>query len=504
MAGLSDALIKDFVTVTNDSSEKQVSDGITVYGTVTRNGDKVYVKIDGSELLTPVSEAMDSKDKDRVMVLVKDHVATVVGNVTAPATNDTEALEKVNADIDKANEDIANVGEQVKKVDVRVDEANGRITSEIERANGVEGELHSMITQTADSIVAEVNRANAVEGELSSRIQQTVESIVAEVNRANEVEGNLNSRIEQTAEAITHRVSYTDFNGDTIASLINQTATKISMNAATFEFISNKCKIVDGALSVASLSFYDASTSKFLEAMEYDSERGCMVMKGSFGIAGDLFILNSGQIRTDQYVTKKQLTDVEDDIYTFIKNHLANQVGSATWNTIASNSWIVTSCGLSNSNGTVSIYGNHMKYSLSDRRLKEDVVDLDDRYIDLYKRLNPVVYAFHDDIPTTPGRHYGFIAQDVKKAVDESGVYEDKLRLVWPSEVDEEAHEDRYIDDVTWNLDYNELHALHVKYSHYLEKRISEQHEIIKALTERVEKLEETINHYKIGGNQNG
>ena len=60
---LSSDLISQFVKVTNDS--KKENNETTVYATVVYNG-KPYVKLDGSDLLTPISTTADVKDGERV------------------------------------------------------------------------------------------------------------------------------------------------------------------------------------------------------------------------------------------------------------------------------------------------------------------------------------------------------------------------------------------------------------------------------------------------------
>lgn len=84
---LSNDLISQFVKVTKD--EPTEDKGSTVYGEVVKHNGKDYVKIDGSDLLTPVSSASIVVDNgERVSVLIKDHNATVTGNITSPAGTD--------------------------------------------------------------------------------------------------------------------------------------------------------------------------------------------------------------------------------------------------------------------------------------------------------------------------------------------------------------------------------------------------------------------------------
>ena len=84
---LSTDLISQFVKVTKD--EAKDNKGSTVYGEVVKYNNKDYVKIDGSDLLTPVSSSsIVVDDGERVSILIKDHNATVTGNITSPAGTD--------------------------------------------------------------------------------------------------------------------------------------------------------------------------------------------------------------------------------------------------------------------------------------------------------------------------------------------------------------------------------------------------------------------------------
>lgn len=82
--GLSSDLISQFVKVTNDNVKRE-RETILTYGTTVKRGDILYVKIDGSDLLTPVTSTVNIRDGDRVTVTIKNHNATVTGNVTSPS-----------------------------------------------------------------------------------------------------------------------------------------------------------------------------------------------------------------------------------------------------------------------------------------------------------------------------------------------------------------------------------------------------------------------------------
>lgn len=80
---LSSELISQFAKITNDKTEvKQES---THYGTTVEYNGDIYVQLDGSDLLTPISTTADTKAGERVMVMIKNHTATVTGNLSSPA-----------------------------------------------------------------------------------------------------------------------------------------------------------------------------------------------------------------------------------------------------------------------------------------------------------------------------------------------------------------------------------------------------------------------------------
>ena len=97
----------------------------TVYGTVVTHNNTKYVKLDGSDVLTPVSSTTEIVDKDRVMVLVKNHTAVVTGNITTPAASSVvvkDAFNKIGefntvlakkADIDELDAQIGRIDELI-------------------------------------------------------------------------------------------------------------------------------------------------------------------------------------------------------------------------------------------------------------------------------------------------------------------------------------------------------------------------------------------------------
>ena len=92
---LSEELVANFVKSTND--KKTTSSEATVYGTVKIEGDKKYVQIDGSSIKTPVNTTSDISDDDRVIVLIKNHEATIIGNVSSPSAKNASVNDQYNS-----------------------------------------------------------------------------------------------------------------------------------------------------------------------------------------------------------------------------------------------------------------------------------------------------------------------------------------------------------------------------------------------------------------------
>ena len=85
---LSKKLVSEFAKVTNNTEKPK--NETTVYGVIVKNGKTTYAQLDGSDVLTPVSTTTDTRDGDRVTVLIKNHTAIVTGNLESPAAMSTD------------------------------------------------------------------------------------------------------------------------------------------------------------------------------------------------------------------------------------------------------------------------------------------------------------------------------------------------------------------------------------------------------------------------------
>lgn len=81
---LPNSLLREFARVTNDRPEPKKES--TLYGTFIEQDGDYYVQLDGSDIYTPVEMAMDAKNGDRVVVMIKNHQAVITGNISNPAS----------------------------------------------------------------------------------------------------------------------------------------------------------------------------------------------------------------------------------------------------------------------------------------------------------------------------------------------------------------------------------------------------------------------------------
>lgn len=95
---ISDDLISKFVKITNDGNKQEPKESV-VYGTATKYNGEMYVKIDGSDLLTPANTTTDIDEGERVTIMIKNHEATITGNITSPSAKLSE-VRAINVDIE--------------------------------------------------------------------------------------------------------------------------------------------------------------------------------------------------------------------------------------------------------------------------------------------------------------------------------------------------------------------------------------------------------------------
>lgn len=79
-----DKLLNDFKTIVAASSQVKPK-RTQAYGTIVDSNGEMFVKIDGSDLLTPFVSTVEVGNGDRVMITFDNHTAIITNNITTPA-----------------------------------------------------------------------------------------------------------------------------------------------------------------------------------------------------------------------------------------------------------------------------------------------------------------------------------------------------------------------------------------------------------------------------------
>lgn len=98
--GLADDLVAKFAKAVNAKNDTKNTSGTKLQGTIHFKDDKPYVKLDGSDILTPVQLTANVIENERVTVTIKDHMAIVDGNLSSPAAR-TDDLKDLKTQVEK-------------------------------------------------------------------------------------------------------------------------------------------------------------------------------------------------------------------------------------------------------------------------------------------------------------------------------------------------------------------------------------------------------------------
>lgn len=144
--GLSSDLISQFVKVTKD--DKKTKKETITYGTIEKdkNGKK-YIKLDGSDIRTPLSSVNSSVDvdqDDRVTVMIKNHTTTITGNLTNPSA--TYITNSYSHESEKVIDKIVNL-----------EAKNTEITANITSLQSTFGEFKTLTTNNFASVDASID-----------------------------------------------------------------------------------------------------------------------------------------------------------------------------------------------------------------------------------------------------------------------------------------------------------------------------------------------------------
>ena len=269
---LSHELISQFAKIVK--YDKKQSAESTVYGTVVTDGNgNKYVKLDGSDQLTPLTDnerpSADSttasvNDGERVSVLIKNHTATITGNVSSPSVR---------------SDDFKNLDDQVtdiKKFDIVI----------AERVQANEGYIKKLQTDKAD--VGDLTAANAKITELETKKASVEELNAAKAEITDLKTTKLDTEVANATYATIKNLDATNANLENLDATYGQFQ----------ELATNKFAAVDANIKKLDTEKLSATTADAKYATIDFSNIGTAAIEKLFsdsGIIGDL-VVSEGHI----------------------------------------------------------------------------------------------------------------------------------------------------------------------------------------------------------------
>ena len=176
--GLSSDLVSQFVQITQGEKENKET---TVYGTIVESNGGKFVRLDGSDLLTPISLAANAINGERVTVMIKNHTAIVTGNISSPAarTDDVNEIRDTVSSFEIILADKVSVDRleaEIARIDTLVSD-NVVIKGKLEAA---EAEIDTL---TADNITVN-EKLTAAEASIDQLETSKIDASVADIKYA--------------------------------------------------------------------------------------------------------------------------------------------------------------------------------------------------------------------------------------------------------------------------------------------------------------------------------
>ena len=276
--GLSYDLISEFVKITNDKKEN-TKEG-TVYATVVSGTGGKYVRIDGSDLLTPMDTTTDIEDGERVTLMIKDHKAIVTGNVTTPSASTSK--------VDKVTESVNSVSDRVGTFELVV--ADKVSTNELEAYKATievlianKATIEDLTATNAKIENLEVKNAeieNLVAGKATI---EDLEAVNATIENLKAKDAEIEHAVIENLEATTADIKILNADFAQIKTLVNGNLT--SDNILSFNLTSEKVTVDDAFIKDAMIDTISAgkiNAGKInTNSVSIGSEDGGMLITGS-------------------------------------------------------------------------------------------------------------------------------------------------------------------------------------------------------------------------------
>lgn len=318
-----------------------------------------------------------------------------------------------------------------------------------------------------------------LEDQTNTKFEQTAKNISAEVNRAQKAEGQLDALLE---------LKLGRDENDQVISMINASADQIMLRGNRLIIESNNFQL-DGngrVTIIDSLNFKSTALGDDLTIMGLDG-RGRPMLQNILIDLDTVTDSNEENLATESYVDQS-IPNIP------VKNITAYPTGTTSNATIKKAIRFLNVIG--GDSGTYQIHGEVYTIDTgSDRRIKDHITDLPEELESAYLKLHPVKFRYKPGLKSSDSRqyHYGFISQELEKALLDVGIRERDTSLYEYLPVDTDEHVDLYVDDKLHHVNYRELHAMHVQMIQKQQKEIEELKRKNKNLSEQMKDFEQRL-----------
>lgn len=217
---LSQDLINQFVKLT-DKEEKPKE--VTVNGTYKMINGEEYVQIDGSEIWTPVTSTVEAETGERVKVMIKNHTATVTGNISSPSAR-SKSVKDLKDEVDEQGNTIKqldNTIEQQNNSIIQIDNNVKQVNNDILQANNAINQQGNIIKQLGNEINQQGDKIESINNDITAHSNEitAINNTIVQQNNTITQHGNT---IEQQGNIIKQQGNEIIQNGNKIEQFDNE------------------------------------------------------------------------------------------------------------------------------------------------------------------------------------------------------------------------------------------------------------------------------------------
>ena len=229
---LSHEVVSQFAKLVDNKPKKD--EGVTVKGTYKIIGDIEYVQLDGSDVLTPVESTVEAKTGERVQVLIKDHFATVTGNISSPAARSkdvkdlADTVDEQGNTIQQMDNTIIQQGNSIIQMNTTINQHETTINQHDTKINQQGDQIVSInntVIAQGNSIEAN-NNAIIAQGNTIDEMNDTITSHGNSITTMNNTIQQHDNRITQNSNTITQQGNTITQQGNKITEIDNTVQTQ--------------------------------------------------------------------------------------------------------------------------------------------------------------------------------------------------------------------------------------------------------------------------------------